>query len=99
MPFKMSSCFPAAVEREDKEVLPIAGLSLMTPIVDLDPNNSNSKSSDSGGTGSGSTLLTDSMRLQSKPQQGIRKQRRCWSPELHRRFVSALQQLGGSQGR
>ncbi|KAL3687667.1 hypothetical protein R1sor_013976 [Riccia sorocarpa] len=29
--------------------------------------------------------------------QGQRKARRCWSPELHRRFVSALQQLGGSQ--
>jgi SHAQKYF class myb-like DNA-binding protein len=26
-----------------------------------------------------------------------RKQRRCWSPELHRRFVNALNQLGGSQ--
>ncbi|KAG0567536.1 hypothetical protein KC19_7G141600 [Ceratodon purpureus] len=26
-----------------------------------------------------------------------RKARRCWSPELHRRFVSALHQLGGSQ--
>ncbi|AAD49976.1 F24J5.9 [Arabidopsis thaliana] len=25
-----------------------------------------------------------------------RKQRRCWSPELHRRFLNALQQLGGS---
>ncbi|XWS69806.1 hypothetical protein CRYUN_Cryun04dG0210000 [Craigia yunnanensis] len=25
-----------------------------------------------------------------------RKQRRCWSPELHRRFLHALQQLGGS---
>ncbi|OVA18594.1 SANT/Myb domain [Macleaya cordata] len=30
-------------------------------------------------------------------KQSQRKQRRCWSPELHRRFVSALQQLGGSQ--
>ncbi|WCJ33773.1 myb-like transcription factor family protein [Euphorbia peplus] len=29
--------------------------------------------------------------------QSNRKQRRCWSPELHRRFVNALQQLGGSQ--
>lgn len=28
-----------------------------------------------------------------------RKSRRCWSPELHRRFVSALHQLGGSQSR
>lgn len=29
--------------------------------------------------------------------QSQRKARRCWSPELHRRFVNALQQLGGSQ--
>ncbi|KAI3989790.1 hypothetical protein MKX01_040760 [Papaver californicum] len=27
----------------------------------------------------------------------LRKTRRCWSPELHRRFLSALQHLGGSQ--
>ncbi|RZC70610.1 hypothetical protein C5167_033769 [Papaver somniferum] len=27
----------------------------------------------------------------------LRKTRRYWSPELHRRFLSALQQLGGSQ--
>ncbi|WVZ09165.1 hypothetical protein V8G54_013695 [Vigna mungo] len=32
------------------------------------------------------------------PQSG-RKQRRCWSPELHHRFVKALEELGGSQGR
>ncbi|KAK7292084.1 hypothetical protein RIF29_07766 [Crotalaria pallida] len=29
--------------------------------------------------------------------QTHRKARRCWSPELHRRFVNALQMLGGSQ--
>ncbi|CAI9780363.1 unnamed protein product [Fraxinus pennsylvanica] len=29
--------------------------------------------------------------------QTHRKARRCWSPDLHRRFVSALQMLGGSQ--
>ncbi|CAK9231981.1 unnamed protein product [Sphagnum troendelagicum] len=29
--------------------------------------------------------------------QSQRKARRCWSPELHQRFVRALQQLGGSQ--
>ncbi|KAF5752921.1 hypothetical protein HS088_TW01G00839 [Tripterygium wilfordii] len=41
------------------------------------------------------------VKIQSKqqdPQETRRKQRRCWSPELHRRFVDALQQLGGSQG-
>ncbi|XP_076954835.1 transcription factor HHO2-like isoform X2 [Bidens hawaiensis] len=30
-------------------------------------------------------------------QQTSRKQRRCWSTELHKRFVNALQELGGSQ--
>ncbi|KAL4555732.1 hypothetical protein LXL04_038360 [Taraxacum kok-saghyz] len=30
-------------------------------------------------------------------QTTTRKQRRCWSTELHRRFLSALQDLGGSQ--
>ncbi|PPD75981.1 hypothetical protein GOBAR_DD27091 [Gossypium barbadense] len=29
--------------------------------------------------------------------QPHRKARRCWSPDLHRRFVNALQMLGGSQ--
>ncbi|KAH6834484.1 myb-like transcription factor family protein [Perilla frutescens var. hirtella] len=31
-----------------------------------------------------------------KEGQSQRKARRCWSPELHRRFLQALQQLGGS---
>lgn len=30
--------------------------------------------------------------------QTQRKPRRCWTPDLHRRFVNALQILGGSQG-
>ncbi|XWS71976.1 hypothetical protein CRYUN_Cryun02cG0001000 [Craigia yunnanensis] len=29
--------------------------------------------------------------------QPHRKARRCWSPDLHRRFINALQMLGGSQ--
>ncbi|PWZ31808.1 Transcription factor NIGTH1 [Zea mays] len=35
---------------------------------------------------------------QAAPPQTHRKARRCWSPELHRRFVNALQILGGAQG-
>lgn len=42
-----------------------------------------------GGTGGGST------RKEEKDGQSERKQRRCWSPELHRRFLHSLQQLGG----
>ncbi|XP_022139423.1 transcription factor HHO3-like [Momordica charantia] len=37
-----------------------------------------------------------SSRREEKEAQNQRKQRRCWSPELHRRFLHALQQLGGS---
>lgn len=43
------------------------------------------------GCGSGS-------RKEEKEGQSQRKTRRCWSPELHRRFLHALQQLGGSHG-
>lgn len=45
---------------------------------------------------SGATHISIQSQSQSQSQQ--RKTRRCWSPELHRRFVSALQQLGGAQG-
>jgi SHAQKYF class myb-like DNA-binding protein len=45
----------------------------------------------SGGAGNPNSSGNSSGNLSS-----ARKARRCWSPELHRRFVSALQQLGGS---
>jgi len=35
---------------------------------------------------------------QQQQQQQSRKVRRCWSTELHRQFVAALNQLGGPQG-
>ncbi|XP_019185192.1 PREDICTED: myb family transcription factor EFM-like [Ipomoea nil] len=41
----------------------------------------------SGGGGGGSR--------NSQPQS--KKQRRCWSPELHQRFIDALDKLGGAQ--
>ncbi|KAG5236956.1 transcription factor LUX [Salix suchowensis] len=43
-----------------------------------------------GGTGGGGNKRED------KEEGNQRKPRRCWSPELHRRFLHALQQLGGS---
>ncbi|KAL6847015.1 hypothetical protein ACP4OV_022868 [Aristida adscensionis] len=42
------------------------------------------------------TAVTDAAGAQ-RQQQAQRKARRCWSPELHRRFVAALQRLGGAQ--
>lgn len=35
-------------------------------------------------------------RSKTEEDKGQRKQRRCWSQELHKRFLLALQQLGGS---
>ncbi|KAJ4788153.1 myb-like transcription factor family protein [Rhynchospora pubera] len=44
-----------------------------------------------------STCGATGTSVQSQSQLQQRKMRRCWSPELHRRFISALQQLGGAQ--
>lgn len=47
--------------------------------------------------GQTSTITTTNTNT-STQNSSHRKARRCWSPDLHRRFVSALQMLGGSQG-
>ncbi|CAH9057660.1 unnamed protein product [Cuscuta europaea] len=41
--------------------------------------------------------VPSSAATSSSLQQAFRKQRRCWSAELHKRFVSVLHQLGGPQ--
>ncbi|XP_068327412.1 transcription factor HHO3-like [Pyrus communis] len=53
------------------------------------PATSSTTDTASGGSGG-------SNKKEEKDGQGQRKQRRNWSPELHRRFLHALQQLGGS---
>ncbi|POO03062.1 GARP transcription factor [Trema orientale] len=106
VPFhKPYSSFPATVVRkDDKDEFPVHGLSLLTPGL-----KSPKEESGCGGvrstSGSGRAVSSSPANVQSNPrtgsqqpqQQAARKQRRCWSPELHRRFVNALQQLGGSQ--
>ncbi|XVF34751.1 hypothetical protein REPUB_Repub18cG0085900 [Reevesia pubescens] len=47
------------------------------------------------GKGTGNTA--DGQTTNNNTSQPHRKARRCWSPDLHRRFVNALQMLGGSQ--
>lgn len=105
MPFKGFSAFPVeAARKEDKEEeLPVAGLSLLTPGISRpreELGSSVSKTSSSKAVSSSSPNVQSNIRISPQPsqQQAARKQRRCWSPELHRRFVCALQQLGGSQG-
>ncbi|GLT91762.1 hypothetical protein SLE2022_096350 [Rubroshorea leprosula] len=47
-------------------------------------------------TENGTKESNGNIKKEEKEAQASRKQRRCWSPELHRRFLHALQQLGGS---
>ncbi|KAB5541366.1 hypothetical protein DKX38_014340 [Salix brachista] len=97
MPFKACSGLSS---QEDK--LPVPALSLLTPGIKSlkeESNSTGSRSSCSRSVSTTSAPNSDS-NLRNGPQsqqQTARKQRRCWSPELHRRFVNALQQLGGSQ--
>ncbi|KAI4302220.1 hypothetical protein MLD38_037998 [Melastoma candidum] len=42
------------------------------------------------------TVVRSGSKEEREPAQPNRKQRRNWSPELHHRFLQALQQLGGS---
>ncbi|XP_022746494.1 transcription factor HHO6-like isoform X2 [Durio zibethinus] len=108
MPFKANLGF--AVRKEEKEGIPIHGLTLLTPGI----KNLKEESGSTGSRISCSRAVSSSApnaqsnfrsgqqslshhQQQQQQQQTARKQRRCWSPELHRRFVNALQQLGGSQ--
>uniref|UniRef100_A0A5B7AU17 HTH myb-type domain-containing protein n=1 Tax=Davidia involucrata TaxID=16924 RepID=A0A5B7AU17_DAVIN len=95
MPFKGYSIFPA--RKEDKGELPVAGLSLLTE--ELGTNVMNCKTNGSKAGASSVARGQSNVRSGTQPpqQQTARKQRRCWSPELHKRFVNSLQQLGGSQ--
>lgn len=99
LPFKTCPVFP---RKDDKEELPVHGLSLVTPGMKNpreDTGSTGSRTSCSKSVSSSAPNVQSNLRTGPQPpqQQTNRKQRRCWSPELHRRFVSALQQLGGSQ--
>ncbi|GLU02993.1 hypothetical protein SLE2022_202170 [Rubroshorea leprosula] len=99
-PFKAYSVF--ASRKEEKKEVPVPGLTLLTPgIKNLREESGSSASRASSNKAVSSSVLDSQSSFRSGPQppqqQTARKQRRCWSPELHRRFVNALQQLGGYQ--
>lgn len=56
-------------------------------------------SSNNNGNNNNNAINGSTTANNSNNNQTHRKARRCWSPDLHRRFVSALQVLGGSQGK
>ncbi|KAK9165278.1 hypothetical protein Scep_000469 [Stephania cephalantha] len=75
------------------------GLALMSPemktMSSAGPSSYFINSKSSRGVSSSVTTFNQLSMQNSSPQQPQRKQRRCWSPELHRLFVNSLQQLGG----
>ncbi|XWS67988.1 hypothetical protein CRYUN_Cryun04dG0051600 [Craigia yunnanensis] len=107
MPFKVNLGF--TVRKEKKEEIPVDGLTLLTPgIKNMKEGSGSTASRTSCSRAVSSSTPNARLNFRSGPQplsnhqqqqqqQTARKQRRCWSPELHRRFVNALQQLGGSQ--
>ncbi|KAI3448086.1 hypothetical protein Pfo_004751 [Paulownia fortunei] len=101
-PFKGCNNFPVmTMGKEGRDELPgVPALSLRTPEIKNSKEEiySSGFSSKSSSSRSGSSSATNGQsNLKAEQQQTARKQRRCWSPELHRRFVSALQHLGGPQ--
>ncbi|XP_057975583.1 transcription factor HHO5-like isoform X2 [Malania oleifera] len=99
VPFRGNSGFPATALTDGRE-REVPDLSLMTPgiktpISEVGSLNLSSNSCSRSGL-SGSSSATEQTKTQQ--QNTFRKHRRCWSPELHRRFVDALQRLGGWQG-
>ncbi|KAI3497911.1 hypothetical protein L2E82_13888 [Cichorium intybus] len=73
------------------EATPAAGTCKLSAIPATGPTAAASSTAETG-SGSGGC---DGSKSEDKGQSN-RKARRCWSPELHRRFLHALQQLGGA---
>lgn len=104
-PFKGCSGLPLILPgKEDNEELPgVPGLSLKNlgikkPREDFSCVGFSSTAGGSRAVSSITSVQSNVRALSHSQSQTARKQRRCWSPELHRRFVDALQKLGGCQG-
>lgn len=82
---------------EETDLQPAVKAARLTPA----PATTTSSTTETGGGNRDSVKAgEDQIHQQNQSQpQTHRKQRRCWSPELHRRFLHALQQLGGSHGK
>ncbi|KAI4386460.1 hypothetical protein MLD38_004391 [Melastoma candidum] len=77
----------------------IVNISLTCKPLKLSPEKSNSVVPSAATSSMAETVAASpvsSQKGEREPVQPHRKQRRNWSPELHRRFLQALQQLGGS---
>ncbi|KAF7063734.1 hypothetical protein CFC21_070229 [Triticum aestivum] len=87
MPLNGLPTLAKSSERPEAAAMAVPELSFSSPAIDAPcpaaPSADSSAVTDAG--------------AQREQQSAQRKARRCWSPELHRRFVAALQRLGGPQ--
>ncbi|CAF2143217.1 hypothetical protein YC2023_025078 [Brassica napus] len=72
-------------------------LALSTEVKRVSPANEHTNDHDCNGESIINGSNNNNNNNSSTTSQSNRKARRCWSPDLHRRFVQALQMLGGSQ--
>lgn len=104
VPFK---AMPVPRKDEEKLSISLPNLSLLPPTclaptipVTIEDNSSSgltSKAVTVASSPAGGDSHLGLQQHQQYQQHPSRKARRCWSPELHRRFIIALQQLGGAQ--
>ncbi|XP_073115864.1 myb family transcription factor EFM isoform X2 [Elaeis guineensis] len=107
VPFKGLSALAANARKEEKPAVGLPDLFLLSPgikdsrsvpAVTDDHRGSDVISKATVRAPAPSPLAAAGAHLSLHAQQQTqRKPRRCWSPELHRRFVAALQHLGGAQ--
>ncbi|XP_072951956.1 myb family transcription factor EFM-like [Typha angustifolia] len=98
VPFRSRSTFTTSSREEEKISMDLPDLSMRypgskkSPLVLMENYSDISRAAKNTSEGGGH------LSLQYQQQQQLaRKTRRCWSPELHRRFLVALKQLGGPQ--
>ncbi|MCL7036256.1 hypothetical protein MKW94_030230, partial [Papaver nudicaule] len=71
---------------------------ITTASIDMSNNTPSSVAATTSSTGDNNNSNGGNKRKRDEEKENElrRKTRRCWSPELHKRFLEALQQLGGS---
>ncbi|KAF7135552.1 hypothetical protein RHSIM_Rhsim08G0104100 [Rhododendron simsii] len=99
VPFEGISAKVGFPEQGELLLKPVGGIGSTN--LDLEGNSKHSDSSSV--TEQVKTYTTTKLKQHQQQQQHLKQQkkkhRRCWSPELHRRFVDALGLLGGAQGK
>ncbi|XP_058228480.1 transcription factor HHO5-like isoform X1 [Rhododendron vialii] len=96
VPFEVTSAKVGLLEQGQLLLKPVGGIGS----TNLDLEGSSKHSDSSSVTEQVKTYTTTKLKQHQQQQQHFKQQkkhRRCWSPELHRRFVDALGLLGGAQ--